>query len=79
MLTKPRPRAHQRLYDLLDAEGHAHVFGIYEAVRGRQYSDGDATKCMRNIGALVAQFNKRSTDCLVVPGPEVFTYRLHRG
>ena len=79
MLSKPRPRAHQRLYDLLDREGHAHVFDIYEAVRGRQYFGGDATKCMRNIGSLVMQFNKRSSDCMVVPGPEVHTYRLHRG
>lgn len=78
MLNKPRPRAHQRLYDLLD-EGPAHVFVIYEAVRGRQYFGGSATKCMRNIGSLVRRFNARSQDCMVVPGPTVHTYRLYRG
>ena len=78
MIQKPRPRAHQRLYDLLEAEGHAHVFDIYRAVRGRHFG-GNATKCMRNLGSLVAQFNAKSKDCIVVPGPEVYTYRLHRG
>ena len=78
MLSKPRPRAHQRLYDLLDREGHAHVFDIYLAVRGKPH-DGSAKQCMGNLGSLVRQFNLRDDGCMVVPGPEVYTYRLHRG
>lgn len=78
MLTKPRPRAHQRLYDMLAQCDHASVFDIYEAVRGRQYFGGSAARCMGNIGSLVSQFNKRETDCRVVLGPQVYTYRLLR-
>ncbi len=77
MLIKPRPRAHQRLYDALD-DGPAHVLDLYAAVRGKPY-DGSNRSCMGNLGPLVRQFNLRETDCMVVPGPEVYTYRLYRG
>ncbi len=77
MLTKPRPRAHQRLYDAL-AEGPKHVHDLYREVRGKPHP-GSAKQCMGNLGSLVRQFNLREADCMVVPGPEVYTYRLHRG
>ena len=55
-----------------------HVLDLYAAVRGRPY-DGSNRSCMGNLGPLVRQFNLRETDCMVVPGPEVYTYRLYRG
>ena len=78
MIAKPRPRGHQRLYDLLSQQSHAHVFDVYEAVRGRPYFGKDAAKCMKNISSVVTRFNRAETTCMVVPGPEVYTYRLHR-
>ena len=77
MIAKPRPRAQQRLYDAL-ADGPLHVHDIYLAVRGKPH-DGSEKQCMGNLGSLVRQFNLRDDGCMVVPGPEVYTYRLHRG
>ncbi|MDE2040712.1 MAG: hypothetical protein KGJ45_11950, partial [Elusimicrobia bacterium] len=62
--------------------GSWHVFHLYYAVRGKVYVGSEA-KCMGNIGSLVRWFNKREADLgtkrRIMPGEEVYTYRLIEG
>lgn len=68
------PRQLKKLEDCLIDREFAHVFTVYQALRGKPWL-GEERLCQQRLGWTITRYN-RAAKHRIVPGPEVYTYTL---